>query len=141
MIYTFIINSILVAIAVMIHFEALNTLSGLIPKLNVKHRFRVLFGVFGALFAHIIEIWLFAFAYFFKIRSGYFGTLEGDFNNSLMDCSYYSFTTYTSLGIGDIEPRGDIRFLTGLEALTGLLLIAWTASFMFLEMQKSWKER
>lgn len=141
MIYTFIINSILVAIAVMIHFEALNTLSGLIPKLNVKHRFRVLFGVFGALFAHIIEIWLFAFAYFFKIRSGYFGTLEGDFNNSLMDCSYYSFTTYTSLGIGDIEPRGDIRFLTGLEALTGLLLIAWTASFMFLEMQKLWKER
>lgn len=141
MIYTFIINSILVAIAVMIHFEALNTLSVLIPKLNVKHRFRVLFGVFGALFAHIIEIWLFAFAYFFKIRSGYFGTLEGDFNNSLMDCSYYSFTTYTSLGIGDIEPTGDIRFLTGLEALTGLLLIAWTASFMFLEMQKSWKER
>ncbi len=141
MIYTLIINSILVALAVLIHFEALSLLSVLIPRLNVKHRFRVLFGVFGALFAHIAEIWLFAFAYFFKIRSGYFGTLEGDFNNSLMDCSYFSFSTYTSLGFGDIQPRGDLRFLAGLEALTGLVLIAWTASFVFLEMQKLWKDK
>lgn len=141
MIFTLIINSILVALAVLIHFEALNLLSGLIPRLNVKHRFRVLFGVFGALFAHVIEIWLFAFAYYFKIRSGYFGTLEGHFDNSLMDCSYFSFTSYTSLGVGDIVPTGDIRFLTGLEALTGLVLIAWTASFVFLEMQKLWKDK
>ncbi len=141
MIFTFIINSLLVALAVLIHYEALNLLSVLIPKLRVKHRLRVLFGVFGALFAHITEIWLFAFAYYFKIRSGYFGTLEGDFNNSLMDCSYFSFTTYTSLGFGDIEPTGDIRFLAALEALTGLVLIAWTASFMFLEMQKLWKDK
>ena len=140
MFYTFIINSILVSIAVLIHYEALKILSVLIPKLKVEHRLRVLFGFFGALFAHIIEIWLFAFAYYFKIRSGYFGTLEGNFDNSLMDCSYYSFTNYTSLGIGDIEPTGDLRFLTGLEALTGLLLIAWTASFIYLEMQKLWKD-
>jgi hypothetical protein len=141
MILTFLINSILVAVAVLIHFEALDLLSVLVPKLKVRHRFRVLFGVFGALFAHISEIWLFAFAYYYKIRSGYFGTLEGKFDNSLMDCSYFSFTTYTSLGFGDIEPTGDIRFLASLEALTGLVLIAWTASFMFLEMQKLWKDR
>lgn len=139
MILTFIINSIIVGIAVLIHFEALNGLSILLPWLNIKPRLRVLVGIFGALFAHIIEIWLFAFAYYFKIRSTYFGTLEGHINNSLMDCSYFSFTTYTSLGFGDIKPTGDIRFMAGLEALTGLVLISWTASFMFLEMQKQWK--
>lgn len=141
MIFTFLINSILVAFAVLIHFEALNLLSVLVPRLNIKHRLRVLFGVFGALFAHITEIWLFAFAYYYKIRSGYFGTLEGKFDNSLMDCSYFSFSAYTSLGFGDIVPTGDLRFLASLEALTGLVLIAWTASFMFLEMQKLWKDR
>lgn len=141
MIFTFIINSILIGTAVLIHFEALYHLSILIPNLRIERRLRVLFGFFGALFAHITEVWLFAFAYYFKIRSGYFGTLEGNFNNSLMDCSYFSFTSYTSLGFGDIEPTGDIRFLAGLEALTGLLLIAWTASFMFLEMQKLWKDK
>lgn len=139
MILVFIINSTLVGIAVLVHFEALNLLSILIPKLNIKHRFRVLIGVFGALLAHVVEIWLFAFAYYFKIHMTYFGTLEGHFDNSLMDCSYFSFTTYTSLGFGDIRPTGDIRFLASLEALTGLVLIAWTSSFMFLEMQKLWK--
>lgn len=141
MIFTFIINGTLVAFAVLIHYEALNLLSVLIPLLKLRHRLRVLFGVFGVLFAHVLEIWSFAFAYYFLIRSGYFGTLEGHFDNSLMDCSYFSFTSYTSLGFGDINPTGDIRFLAGLEALTGLVLIGWTASFMYLEMQKLWKDK
>jgi hypothetical protein len=63
----------------------------------------------------------------------------GNHNGSLMDSVYFSFTTYSSLGFGDVEPIGDIRFLVGLEALTGLVLIAWTASFMYLEMSRYWK--
>jgi hypothetical protein len=30
--------------------------------------------------------------------------------------------------------------LTGIEALTGLVLITWTASYLFIEMQKYWIE-
>ncbi len=138
---TYAINTVLVGLAVLIHYEALNALSVLIPKLKVKHRLRVLVGVFGALFAHIVEIWLFAFGYYLKIHTNYFGTLAGNFDNSLLDCVYFSFTSYTSLGLGDIHPTGNLRFLAGLEALTGLVLIAWTSSFMFLEMQKLWKEK
>lgn len=141
MIITLFVNSLLVAIAVLIHFEALNQLSSIIPKLNIKHRLRILFGVFGALIAHVVEIWAFAFGYYLMIHYGDFGTLEGHFDKSLMDCSYFSFVTYTSLGFGDIVAKGDIRFLAGLEALTGLVLISWTASFMFLEMQKLWKDK
>jgi Ion channel len=141
MVYTFIINSFLVACAILIHYEMLNFLSILIPKLHFKHRLRVLFGLFGALVAHVVEIWLFAFGYYFLVHSGQFGTLTGEFNGSLMDCSYFSFISYTSVGFGDIEPIGDLRFLVGLEALTGLVLIGWTSSFMFIEMQKLWKNK
>ena len=140
MIYAFILNSVLVATAVLIHFEALNWLTKIIPTLNIKPRARVLFGVFGAIFAHVVEIWAFAFGYYFMIHQGGFGSLEGHFDKSLMDCSYYSFVSYTSLGFGDIIAKGDMRFLSGLEALTGLVLISWTASFMFIEMQKFWKD-
>ncbi len=35
---------------------------------------------------------------------------------------------------------GDIRLLAGVEALTGLVLIAWTASFAFLQMQRFWTD-
>jgi hypothetical protein len=48
---------------------------------------------------------------------------------------------YTSLGIGDIVPVGNLRFLAGLETLTGLVLITWTASFMYIEMQRFWERR
>lgn len=141
MIFTFILNSLLVAVAVLIHFEALNQLSRIIPRLTIKPRFRVLFGIFGAIFAHVVEIWAFAFGYYFMIHQGSFGSLEGHFDKSLMDCIYFSFVSYTSLGFGDIVAKGDVRFLAGLEALTGLVLITWTASFMFIEMQKLWKDK
>lgn len=133
------VNSILVAAAVLIHFEVLNQFSILIPKLPIKPRLRVLIGIFGTLVAHVAEIWMFAFGYYFMIHQGGFGSLEGHFDQSLIDCSYFSFVAYTSLGFGDIVAKGDIRFLAGLEALTGLVLITWTASFMFIEMQKLWK--
>ena len=67
------------------------------------------------------------------------GSLEGLVTGSWSDSVYFSFINYTSLGFGDIIPVGHIRFLAGIEALTGLVLIAWTASFLFFEIQKSWK--
>ena len=71
---------------------------------------------------------------------GRYGSLEGEFSRSLLDTSYYSFVVYTSLGFGDITPVGPIRFMTNLETMTGLVMIAWTASFLFMQMQKYWDE-
>lgn len=133
------INSVLIASAVLIHYEMLRWISLLIPRLNIRPRLRVLLGVFGALTAHVTQIWMFGIAYYWLAAYGKLGDLIGNTGDSLMDSVYFSFTTYTSLGFGDIEPIGDLRFLAGLEALTGLVLIAWTASFMFLEMSKYWK--
>jgi|GEM_PF-2398841 len=65
MIAAFVLNSLLVAIAVLIHFEVLNALSSLTPKMLIRHRIRVLIGVFGALVAHVIEIWVFAIGLLF----------------------------------------------------------------------------
>jgi len=135
------INSLLVGLAVLIHFEVLNLLSLTIPKLPINRRLSILFGVFGALFAHVIEIWLFAFGIYALLKLHQFGELVGPISNSLLDCAYFSFTCYTTLGFGDVHPIGNIRFLSGLEALTGVVLIAWTSSFMFIEMQKFWKVR
>ncbi len=45
------------------------------------------------------------------------------------------------LGFGDIQPHGAIRNFVGLESLTGLLLITWTASFLYFEMQRYWNKK
>ncbi|MBB5212048.1 ion channel [Microbulbifer hydrolyticus] len=139
MLLAFVINSLLVALAVVIHHEALNFLFFLGRRLSVRRNVSVLIGVFGALVAHVVEIWMFALGYMYMYHSPHFGTLEGNFTGSLLDSAYFSFTTYTSLGLGDIEPFGALRFTVGLEALTGLVLITWTASFLFLKMQRFWK--
>jgi hypothetical protein len=141
MIYVFLINSIVAAIAVAIHYEVLYRTSIYIPIMRVKHRFRIVFGVLTALVAHAIEIWVFAITYYCLDHLGGWGEFQGNYNGSLLDCAYFSFTTYTTLGFGDIEPLGDLRFLTGVESLTGLVLITWTASFLFYEMQRYWDGR
>lgn len=141
MIYVFLVNSLVVAIAVIVHYEFLYRVTLIIPKLKIKHRYRILFGVFSALVAHAFEIWIFATAYYFMNRADGWGKLSGNFTGSLMDCAYFSFTVFTTLGFGDIEPTGDLRYLTGIESLTGLVLITWSASFLFFEMQKHWNAR
>ena len=138
MLAVFLVNSAIVAIAVIIHYEILYHLTTLMPKMTLLHRLRIVFGVFGALIAHTVEVWIFAFAYYLMHHAEGWGQLSGNFNGSLMDCGYFSFTTFTTLGFGDIEPAGNLRYLTGVESLTGLVLITWTASFLYLEMRRYW---
>lgn len=138
MITIVLVVSSIVAIAVVIHYEILFQLTTLMPQLKMRHRFRIVLGVLGALLAHIIEIWLFAGVYYLMHQAEGWGELTGAFSGSFMDCVYFSFTTFTTLGFGDIAPIGDIRYLTGTESLTGLVLITWTASFLYVEMRKFW---
>lgn len=139
---TFILANIAVVfIAVIIHYEFLLRLTLLLPRVKIRYRLRILLGVGGALLAHAVEVLLFAFAYYFMHRVDGWGKLTGNFDGSWMDCIYFSLTTFTTLGFGDIQPVGSLRFLTGIESLTGLVLITWTASFLFVEMQKFWDSK
>ncbi len=70
---------IVVALCVMIHYEFLYQMTRLMPRINIRHRLRIVLGVIGAL-----------------------------------------------------------RYLTGVESLAGLLLITWSASFLYIEMVRYW---
>lgn len=133
-------SSILVMLTVLVHYEVLHQLSRLLPHINIRPQFHIVIGVLGALMAHVIEIWIFAVGFYFLTANDLIGSLTGNFTGSLEDCGYYSFITYTSLGFGDIIPVGYLRFITGVEALTGLVLIAWTASFVYVQMQNFWND-
>ncbi|MCP5367997.1 MAG: two pore domain potassium channel family protein [Hyphomicrobiales bacterium] len=141
MFYVTLINSLVVSVAVVVHYESLYLVTLFIPKMQIKHRYRIVFGVFAALSAHALEIWIFALAYFLMNRAAGWGNLSGNIDGGLMDCGYFSFTVFTTLGFGDIEPLGHLRYLTGIESLTGLVLISWSASFLFYEMQRHWNTR
>lgn len=82
-----------------------------------------------AVWLHWIEIILFGLVYW--VLSTQFaaqvGTIEGA--KDLHDYMYFSATTYTSLGFGDLFPTGHLRILAGTEALVGLMMISWSAVF------------
>lgn len=141
MIEVFAVNIVVIGLAVAIHYEFLRGVSLLLPKIHLAHRTRIVLGVVVAMTAHAAEVWLFALAYYWMHHADGWGELRRNFDGSLLDCVYYSFTVYTTLGTGDIEPLGDLRFLSGMESLTGLVLITWTASFLYLEMSRYWHDR
>ena len=138
MLEVLLVNVLIVVLTVLVHYEFLYQATELLPKFKIRHRARIVSVVFIALFAHIIEIWIYAYAYFRMHNSEDWGSLQGNFDGSLLDSLYFSFTTFSTLGFGDIEPLGDLRFLVGMEALAGFVLITWSASFLYFEMQRYW---
>lgn len=141
MILAFILNAAICALAVTIHYQMFIFLTDTCDKVAKKPRLRVLYIIYGLMIAHVLEIWLFACAYYFIGDIEQFGHLIGDFDGSLLDCVYFSFSVYTTVGFGDITPEGYFRFLSGLEGITGLLMISWSATFVYVEMQKYWSRK
>jgi voltage-gated potassium channel Kch len=109
-------------------------------RINARPRVRILGGVVVAIFAHSIEVMIFALGYFFADRLGH-GELTGAFSGTMADYIYFSYATFTTVGYGDIVATDRVRMLVGVESLTGFVLITWTASFLYLEMSRFWSNR
>lgn len=128
---------LLIALTTLIHYEVLRGLHVGLAKLRIRARTKLLVTIFVAFVAHAVEIALYGITLYGLIHYMGAGSL-GKGNSDLLDCLYFSAESYTSLGLGDIVPSGPVRLLAGVEALNGLLLIAWTASFVYLSMEKFW---
>jgi hypothetical protein len=135
----FMLGIALVGATILIHYEALTIASGLLGRLHRRPRIAVLFVVLALVLAHLLEISLHGTAFYIeRARFAVTGS-DGDRASAFWTYLYFSAETYTSLGIGDLVPGGELRFLVGLETLVGLLMIGWSSSFIFLAMQRFWK--
>jgi len=90
------------------------------------------------LLAHMLEIGFFALGYFVIDKYFNAGQILGENSEGITAALYFSFSCYTTLGIGDLYPTGAMRLLSGFEGLLGLLMIGWSASFLYLEMRTLW---
>ncbi|HVY13442.1 MAG TPA: potassium channel family protein [Alphaproteobacteria bacterium] len=139
-----VIASVLVAATIGIHYEIMRLVSDVILPWALKrfHDRRVVVLMIASLMlGHIAEIWAFAFGMMAVSRWPELGSLSGAFNGSLSAFLYFSSVNYTSLGYGDITPHGAMRAIAVSETLAGLLMIAWSASFTYLKMEKIWDLR
>ena len=128
-----------VVICVLVHYESLNFLTTRLRKIQIHPRPRILLLIFAILATHVVEIWIFGGAYFLLITTEGHGALVASHAIGFLDSVYFSAVCYTTLGLGDVVPVGAVRFITGTEALTGLVLITWSASFTYVEMERFWR--
>ena len=87
------------------------------PRRNLP-AFLILFGgIFGL---HLVEVGLWAGLYFW-----------GNYLPNFETCFYFSGTTYTTVGYGDVLLPQAWRILSVMESLTGVLMMGWSTAFFF----------
>lgn len=120
-------GTLIISMTVVIHTfgliwvtRAMNWLTG---KIRLQaHRSRILamnsvvIGIFAVL---TVEVWLWALAY-------YVLHVFGDFETAL----YFSTSTFSTVGYGDLVTSEQWRLLAGLESINGFLLIGWSTAYL-----------
>lgn len=129
---------VLVVATSFLHYEVLQSLQSMLPRLQMPGRAKLLIVILVAFVVHALEIALYGYALHWLIWTANAGSLSGLAAPSIATALYFSAETYTSLGLGDLAPTGPVRMLAGVEALNGLLLIGWSASFTYLSMERFW---
>ena len=131
------VSTFMVLLTVIVHYEGLQIISRLLLRFALVGRPAIIGSIICLFALHTIEVWLYALAYLVMAQfEG--GQFSGEFADTLHDYLYFSATSYTSLGLGDVYPQGATRLVTGVEALNGLVLIGWSASFSYLVMERLW---
>jgi hypothetical protein len=129
---------LLVLLTTVMHFEVLSLLNRLLPRIAMAGRARLVVAVVCLVLAHALEAAVYALAYLVLARQPLLGALGHAGAPSLGTAVYFSVETFSSLGYGDIVPSGALRLLAGTEALNGLLLIGWSASYAHIAMERFW---
>lgn len=80
--------------------------------------------VFGLLLLHLFQIFVWAGCY---LWNGCFTDLATSF--------YYSATSYSTVGYGDVVPAGNWRIMGAVEAVTGVLMFGWSTGVLFAVFQ------
>lgn len=137
------ITVLLVTAVVALQVVALLFISDHLPRFPFRHLFKVSLGLLGVIVTHVVSIVLFGLVFYFltHINADHYGYIRSDEGEELImrDYIYFSFTTYTTVGYGDYIPKGPLRLLSQIEALVGLVLIACSASYIFIIMQDYWR--
>jgi hypothetical protein len=76
--------------------------------------------VVGFVVAHLIEIMIWAFAYW----------LTGELKD-MEEATYFSAITFATIGYGDVTLEGKWRLASAIEGVNGILLFGWTTAFLF----------
>jgi hypothetical protein len=139
-----IISGLLITATCLVFYELMYFSWKNVDRVKINHRYKIFLIIIAIFTAHTFAVWLYGAVYYLlaELKLGYLVKVDTDQKVwDFMEYVYYSAVTYSSLGFGDLVPKAEIRFLTGVEVLNGLVLIGWSASYTYLSMEKFWAHR
>lgn len=125
----------LLVLTVTVHYGFLTRLMAILDT-GWAQSIKLIAIICGLFVAHVVEVVVYAFVYYFAHLIPGFGELPGSSVEDWINTLYFSFVAYSSLGAGDLSASGWFKILYGLEAINGLVLITWSASFSLLAMNR-----
>ena len=79
--------------------------------------------VVAVFLAHVVEIWIWALFYYYKASINEIPTLEA--------AVYFSTSSITTVGFGDLVLSEQWRLLSSFESTNGMILFGWSTAFIF----------
>lgn len=135
-------TALVTALVILLHYRGLEWLARRFGgRRHQRHRSAMLAILFALLGLHVLEIVCYGVAYWGMDQLPGIGLARGAPDMSLFDGIYLSAMAYSTVSFGDVSPDGALRVMAGMEAIAGLMMIAWSASFTYLEMARLWQER
>jgi hypothetical protein len=123
-----VISALIATFTVAVHMTGLGILMGVMrsrsrhirPHENTwRQAAFIILIVLGLFVIHAIEIWAYAGLYMIL---GAFGSLE--------PALYFSTSTFTTLGYGDVIIDTKWRLVAAIEGVNGFLLLGWSTAFL-----------
>jgi hypothetical protein len=136
-----VIGCFMIGLTVLIHAIILDKLVDILEKAGPLsyQKFRkfwevpmMIGAVLGVFLAHVIQIWLWALLFLYLVPE----TLP-DLESAL----YFSASSFTTVGFGDVYLDKEWRLLSAFEAANGFILFGWSTAFIFEVIIKIYKER
>lgn len=138
------ISGLFIAASCMAFYELMYVTWKNVDKFKFSHRHKIFIILFCIFMAHIITVFMYGILYYvlMQLDMGYLAhTSTSAKVVDFTDYVYFSVVSYSSLGMDDVLPFGRIKFISGAEVLNGMVLIAWSASFTYISMEKFWHIR
>jgi ABC-type sugar transport system permease subunit len=137
MLNQFFIGGALIVTTVFVHAVILEVIiKALIAvRTDIEFRWRaVVFAlvILAVFIAHVIEIWIWAALYYFEASISEIPTLEA--------AVYFSTSSFTTVGFGDLVLSEDWRLLSSIEAINGMILFGWSTAFIFAVIRRVYSQ-